>query len=90
MRWIVLGVLFFIIMVFCAFDRVMHRHQSSVVEAAKKSDAIVRSLFPEEVADKLYESAENKKKKKSMEDVADETIADTYPAVTIMCKWMQL
>jgi hypothetical protein len=25
-----------------------------------------------------------------MEDVADETIADTYPAVTIMCKWMQL
>jgi hypothetical protein len=62
----------------------MHRHQSSVVEAAKKSDAIVRSLFPEEVADKLYESAENKKN--SVDEVAEETIADNYPAVTIMCK----
>jgi hypothetical protein len=66
----------------------MHRHQSSVVEASKKSDAIVRSLFPDEVADKLYEAAEKKKMNKTnmTEDVGQETIADNFPEVTIMCK----
>jgi hypothetical protein len=40
------------------------RHETKVVNAAKQSDAIVRSLFPEAVADRLYDDAKKKQHEK--------------------------
>lgn len=46
-RAIVLAVFFIIVIVFVTFDCVVGRRQERVVHAAQRSDAIVRSLFPE-------------------------------------------
>jgi hypothetical protein len=36
------------------------KHQKKMLDATKQSDAIVRSLFPDAVADRLYEEARKK------------------------------
>jgi hypothetical protein len=49
--------LFIIVVIFIVFDAYLDRHQNRVLAAAKQSDAIVRSLFPNGVTDRLYEEA---------------------------------
>lgn len=63
--FIVLFALFFIMCVFLGFDRTIAGRQRNFVEAAKASDEIVRSLFPEHMADRLYESNKAKKEAKA-------------------------
>jgi Adenylate and Guanylate cyclase catalytic domain len=45
---------------FIAFDIMVGKHQKKMLDATKQSDAIVRSLFPDAVADRLYEDARKK------------------------------
>jgi hypothetical protein len=54
---------------FIAFDGMVGRHQKKMVAATKQSDAIVRSLFPDAIADRLYEEA----RKKEFEKVHNQT-----------------
>lgn len=50
---------------FVIFDRMVGKHQKKMLDATKQSDAIVRSLFPDAVADRLYEDARMKEIQKS-------------------------
>jgi class 3 adenylate cyclase len=63
-RWIVLCVLLSMVMIFICYDCLVERRQSRVVDAAERSDAIVRSLFPSAVRDRLYEEAKQKQVQK--------------------------
>lgn len=59
-RGIVLAVFIFIVAIFIFYDCLIERRQSRVVTAAQRSDAIVRSLFPSNVRNRLYEQAKHK------------------------------
>jgi class 3 adenylate cyclase len=63
-RWIVLCVFLSMVMIFVAYDCLVERRQSRVIDAAERSDAIVRSLFPTAVRDRLYEEAKQKQEEK--------------------------
>jgi hypothetical protein len=43
--------------VFCAYDRLVRRRNAKIVDAAARSNAIISSLFPKQVRDRLF--AEN-------------------------------
>jgi hypothetical protein len=66
-RGIVLLALFLVVGIFIAFDAYTERHQNKVLMAAKQADAIVRSLFPAAVADRLYEDARKKQIEKKQD-----------------------
>jgi class 3 adenylate cyclase len=70
-RWIVLGVFLTMVMIFVFYDCLVERRQSRVIDAAERSDAIVRSLFPTAVRDRLYEDA---KKKEDEAKAADSSV----------------
>eukprot|EP00523_Entomoneis_sp_CCMP467_P019712 CAMPEP_0168820572 /NCGR_PEP_ID=MMETSP0726-20121227/8918_1 /TAXON_ID=265536 /ORGANISM="Amphiprora sp., Strain CCMP467" /LENGTH=1298 /DNA_ID=CAMNT_0008873087 /DNA_START=52 /DNA_END=3948 /DNA_ORIENTATION=- len=59
-RGIVLAVFIFVVAIFILYDCLVERRQSRVVTAAQRSDAIVRSLFPSNVRNRLYEQAKAK------------------------------
>lgn len=61
-RGIVIGVFLFIVGIFWCYDTLIERRQGRVIDAAAKSDAIVRSLFPSNIRDQLYEQAQTHKK----------------------------
>lgn len=63
-RVILLGSFLGIIAVFLGYDKLIERHQKNVISAAERSDAIVRSLFPANIRDKLYEKAKKKEEEK--------------------------
>ena len=63
-RAILLGAFLCVIGVFLAYDKLIERHQKNVISAAERSDAIVRSLFPAKIRDKLYEKAKKKEEEK--------------------------
>ena len=50
---------------FIIFDVMVGKHQKKMLDATKQSDAIVRSLFPDAVADRLYEEARERELKKN-------------------------
>ena len=50
---------------FILFDSMVGKHQKKMLDATKQSDAIVRSLFPDAVADRLYEEARKKELEKN-------------------------
>jgi hypothetical protein len=52
---------------FIIFDIMVGRHQKKMLQATKQSDAIVRSLFPDAVADRLYEDARKKDLEKNQQ-----------------------
>jgi hypothetical protein len=54
-RGIVIVALFIVLLVFFASDFLIERKHQDIVNAAARSDAIVRSLFPGSVADRLYD-----------------------------------
>jgi hypothetical protein len=59
-RGVVLATFFGMVGIFVCYDCLIESRQAKVVTAAQRSDAIVRSLFPEAVRDKLYENAMKK------------------------------
>jgi Adenylate and Guanylate cyclase catalytic domain len=59
-RVIVLVVFVSVICVFIFYDHIVQVSQNRVVDAAVRSDAIVRSMFPAAVRDKLYEQSKLK------------------------------
>lgn len=61
-RGMVLAVFFFFVVIFWLYDGLIERRQGNVIKEAEKSDAIVRSLFPSTVRDRLYEQSQAKKK----------------------------
>ncbi|CAB9497504.1 Receptor-type guanylate cyclase gcy [Seminavis robusta] len=76
--------------VFLLYDYCVERRQKIVVQSAEKSGAIVHSLFPEQVRDRLYE--DNKAKKKQIgggfEVIASDPVtpaanAHLYPECTV-------
>jgi hypothetical protein len=70
-RGIVLAVFIMTVGVFVVYDCLIEKRQTKVVNAAERSDAIVRSLFPSNVRDRLYENAkrhEAEQKKANKDD----------------------
>ncbi|CAB9497506.1 Receptor-type guanylate cyclase gcy [Seminavis robusta] len=76
--------------VFIMYDYCVERRQKIVAQSAEKSGAIVHSLFPEQVRDRLYE--DNKAKKKQIGDgfeaIASDPVtpaanAHLYPECTV-------
>jgi hypothetical protein len=59
-RAVVLLVFICVIMVFVCYDCLVGYRQRRVVTAAERSDAIVSSLFPSKVRDRLYENAKKR------------------------------
>ena len=87
------AVFVFTSLVFICYDLMVARRQKIVMNRALESGAIVSSLFPQEVCDKLYE--ENKQKferantfKNQESAVAPgNQIASLYPETTIFCTY---
>ncbi|GKY95687.1 hypothetical protein MPSEU_000529700 [Mayamaea pseudoterrestris] len=65
-RGIVLSVFFGVILIFIIYDCVVEDRQAKVVNQAQRSDAIVRSLFPDAVRDKLYQNAIRKEEEQKL------------------------
>lgn len=59
-RGVVLAVFLSMVLIFVVYNCLVERSQKKVVQSAQRSDAIVRSLFPEAVRDRLYEDAVKK------------------------------
>ena len=51
------GIFLFTSLIFLFYDLIVRRRQNIVMEAATRTDAIVTSLFPQNVRDRLYEQA---------------------------------
>lgn len=65
-RGVVLLIFFCVIVIFIFYDCVVEDRQSKVVNQAQRSDAIVRSLFPDAVRDKLYQNAIKKEEEQKL------------------------
>ena len=97
---VAVSILLFTSIIFVIYDRIVHNRQRKVMRSARRTNAIVRSLFPQTVRNRLYQreqedlaAAEGKllrqiKKTKFMADHADITrsdpVADLYPHATII------
>jgi class 3 adenylate cyclase len=57
---------FLMVMVFVSYDCMVEWRQAKVVKAAQRSDAIVRSFFPEAVRNQLYEDAIKKEEEQKI------------------------
>jgi Na+-translocating ferredoxin:NAD+ oxidoreductase RnfG subunit len=92
---IIILVLFsFTAVVFVAYDYFVTSRQNRTQEKANKTNAIVQELFPGHVAAKLFQSGSEALE--SAKDAVDgmgtgqapvTTIAELYPAATVLCKW---
>lgn len=65
-RAIVLAFFFMLTCILVGYDCLIERRQTNVVNAAERSDALVRSLFPMEVRNRLYEEAERREEEKKL------------------------
>ena len=63
----VVSVFFFTATVFFAYDILVERRQKLVLSTAERSNAIVSSLFPAEIRDRLFKSSESRKAKRKNE-----------------------
>lgn len=90
----ILFIFIFTTVIFLLYDRYVDRRQKVVSLAAAKSDAVVSSLFPEAVRDRIMnddnKSVEkslfdkNPASKSSLENVPKDFIADFFPEATVM------
>ena len=53
--WVIAAVFFFTVLVFLLFDWLVERRQRILMDRAIQSGALVSSLFPEQVQDRLYQ-----------------------------------
>ena len=67
-RGIVMAVFLFVIGIFWIYDSMIEKRQGKVIKEAAKSDAIVRSLFPSNIRDRLYEQSQQAAKKPEGKD----------------------
>jgi Adenylate and Guanylate cyclase catalytic domain len=92
---IVLAVFVFMAFMFLLYDRLVERRQNLVLNQAVQSSAIVSSLFPQNVADRLMQQSthmSNNKRLKSFlsdshnvsDDLNDQPIADLFPHTTVL------
>ena len=58
---VVAGTFALMILIFFGYDRIVDRRNDKVVDAAARSSAIVSSLFPSNVRDRLYAEAEGRR-----------------------------
>jgi Adenylate and Guanylate cyclase catalytic domain len=85
----VVGIFAFTILIFYIYDAVVESRQKTVMETATRSTAIVSSLFPSSVRDRLYPDARISKLDALSADSGAETtsgcpIAELYPETTVM------
>jgi hypothetical protein len=66
-RAIALGGFLLIVAVFVVYDTMVEKRQNRVVQAAVRSDAIVRSIFPSNVRDRLYADAKRKDEQRNID-----------------------
>ena len=59
----VLAVFFLTSMVFVLYDWLVHKLKKEVVQNAQRSNAVINSLFPKEVQDRMFKAAEERKSK---------------------------
>jgi hypothetical protein len=83
--------------IFAFYDNFVQTRNRKVVEVAERSDAIVSSLFPDAVKERLLADNNDRKStnpflNKNMQDEKDENgmyknkpIADLYPEATVLC-----
>lgn len=84
-----LGIAFLLTaLVFCGYVRFVHLRQIKVMQRAIESTAIVESVFPEKVRQRMFEIDDGKDELKPLTndwtDIASMPIADLYPECTIM------
>jgi hypothetical protein len=87
-------VFLFTFIMFIIYDRLVERRQNLVLQRAEQTTAIVQSLFPKGVADKLIQetrdhdplASKNQRLNKflSGDDQGMKTIADLFPECTVM------
>jgi Adenylate and Guanylate cyclase catalytic domain len=90
----VVGIFAFTILIFYIYDAVVESRQRTVMETATRSTAIVSSLFPSSVCDRLYPpvlSSDPRSNKldalsadSGTETTSDSPIAELYPETTVM------
>lgn len=94
----VLFVFVFTVLMFIAYDRLVEKRQAIVMTKARQTTAIVTSLFPQKVADRLIEANETigkslvapTRRLKSFltgseeDDIGLQPIADLFPDCTVM------
>ena len=95
----VIALAVFLTILYLVYDTIVTRRQMKVMESAARSKALVDSLFPENVLDRLMEDAnlEGEKSKLLTGCVNDgesgafrsRPIADFFPHTTLMCKYQQ-
>lgn len=79
------SVLIFTSVVFFLYDKAVQHRQQVVLTAANRSGAIVSSLFPEEVHDRLYEVQDQKTNTNEENEIVGEAaIANLYPNCSIL------
>uniref|UniRef100_A0A7S3PD05 Guanylate cyclase domain-containing protein n=1 Tax=Amphora coffeiformis TaxID=265554 RepID=A0A7S3PD05_9STRA len=91
-----MGVFLFTSVVFLTYDRVVARRHEKIETKAIRSTAVVQSLFPENVRDRLYDSGDRENKKthgggfwndadrKNHAVDSNMPIADLYPECTVL------
>ena len=78
--------------VFLVYDCFVTNRQSNTEQRAKNSDSIVQELFPGNVAAQLFETRgkradDENAHKTEISTVPHTTIAELYPAATVLCKY---
>jgi hypothetical protein len=76
-------------LVFVCYDWMVQRRQTKLMTTAVKSSAIVSSLFPSAVRDRLFISDQNNTRSSTLRNnqcanVKSHPIADYYPHATVM------
>ena len=67
---------------FATYDCLVERRQEIVMESAAKTNAIVSSLFPKEVRERLFTSSGSRKKKKASKDKILKAKGGLLPSLT--------
>eukprot|EP00934_Nitzschia_sp_Nitz4_P002211 Nitzschia sp. Nitz4//scaffold363_size14950//383//8108//NITZ4_008904-RA/size14950-snap-gene-0.0-mRNA-1//1//CDS//3329549257//2211//frame0 len=80
----VASIFVFTIVVFLVYDCLVERRQDKVLSTAERSTAIVSSLFPKDVADRLMEVQRQETAKKLRESNGGKAIAELFPSATVM------
>jgi hypothetical protein len=79
------------------YDQMITKRQEKTMKSALRSGALVASLFPENVRDRLMDEIDAKQKKHGKDDekknestsvLKSRPIADFFPSTTLMCKYL--
>eukprot|EP00934_Nitzschia_sp_Nitz4_P001016 Nitzschia sp. Nitz4//scaffold47_size129522//37125//41121//NITZ4_003544-RA/size129522-augustus-gene-0.3-mRNA-1//1//CDS//3329552779//1016//frame0 len=81
---VVASIFIFTIAVFLMYDCLVERRQNKVMSTATRSTAIVSSLFPRGVAERLMDDQLKETAKKLKESEDGKAIADLFPSATVM------